>query len=108
MTDASPPTDAVTFDGAVVAAVTTHMNGDHPDDTLLICRHLGGRPTASAATMVGFDGDGGDYVATVDGTQVPVRIPWSAPVVERADVRREVVVLYNRACEAAGIEPRPH
>lgn len=102
------PADAVTFDDAVVAAVTGHMNDDHPDDTLLICRHLGGRPAATAARMVGFDGQGGDYVATVDGAEVAVRIPWSAPVAERADVRREVVVLYDRACEAAGIEPRPH
>ena len=107
MTDRAD-SDRVTFDDAVVAAVTNHMNGDHPEDTLLICRHLGGEPAATTARMVGFDGDGGDYVATVDGTDVAVRIPWSEPVVERSDVRREVVVLYERACEAAGVEPRPH
>lgn len=106
MTD--QPAGTVTFDDAIVAAVTGHMNGDHPDDTLLICRHLGGHPSATEARMVGFDGEAGDYVVTVDGEERPVRIPWSAPVVERIDVRREVVVLYERACEAAGIEPRPH
>lgn len=102
------PAAPVTFEEAIVAAVTGHMNGDHPEDTLLICRHLGGHPSATDARMVGFDGEGGDYVVTVDGRDVGVRIPWSVPVVERADVRREVVVLYERACEAAGVEPRPH
>ncbi|MFC7330274.1 DUF2470 domain-containing protein [Marinactinospora rubrisoli] len=78
-------------------AITRHMNEDHAADTLLICRALGGVPAATAARMTGLDATGGDFAATVAGTEVPVRIPWSAPLTERAQVRREVVRMYQEA-----------
>ncbi|WP_460860715.1 DUF2470 domain-containing protein [Nocardiopsis coralliicola] len=84
------------------------MNDDHAADTLVICRGLGGVPEATAARMTGLDGDGGDYAATVGGTEVPVRVPWSGPLTERAEIRREVVRLYRDACTRLGIEPHTH
>ena len=96
------------FDDATVAGVTGHMNADHGADTLLICRTAGGRPTATAATMVGLDGHGGDYVVTIDGVEESLRIAWSRPLTERAEIRAEVVRLYDEACAELGIEPRPH
>ncbi|WP_049567658.1 DUF2470 domain-containing protein [Nocardiopsis sp. SBT366] len=94
------------FTPEVVTAVTAHMNGDHPEDTLLICRALGGRPDATAARMTGLDGEGGDYAVTVDGTEEDVRIPWAAPLTERAQIRVEVVRMYQEACAALGVTPR--
>ncbi|MDD6791207.1 MAG: DUF2470 domain-containing protein, partial [Thermobifida fusca] len=86
--------------------VTQHMNDDHPDDTLLIVRAFGGYPEATAARMTGLDGTAGEYSATVDGREVAVRIPWSQPLTERAQIRTEVVRLYREACARLGVAPR--
>ncbi|MBB6172475.1 putative heme iron utilization protein [Nocardiopsis mwathae] len=98
-----PPTP---FSPEVVQAVTKHMNDDHAADSLLICQALGGRPAATAARMTGLDGYGADFAAVVDGTEVEVRIPWSRPLSERAEIRREVVRMYQDACEMLGVPPR--
>ena len=98
------------FDDDVVAAVLRHMNGDHVDDNLLIARAFSPEPDLVAATMAGFDGDGGDWVAeAADSESVEVRIPWpGGPITERAAVRRAVVALYDEACRRLGTEPRDH
>jgi hypothetical protein len=98
----------VTFPESVVAAVLAHMNDDHTHDSLLIVRAFA-RPDAVDATMTGFDGGGGVWSATTaDGTE-EVRVAWpAAPIAERAEVRREIVALYDAACERLGVEARPH
>lgn len=100
---------AHTFDEAVVAAILRHMNSDHTDDSLLIVRAFG-RPDALGATMTGLDGDGGDWDVTgADGDTTPLRVSWPAgSITERAEVRREVVALYDAACAVLGTTPRPH
>lgn len=97
------------FDDAVVAAVLHHMNDDHTDDNLLIARAFGDAD-AAASRMTGFDGDGGDWEYTgPDGAPRALRVPWPAGrITERPEVRREIVALYDDACERLGIEPRPH
>ncbi|MFC4337330.1 DUF2470 domain-containing protein [Salininema proteolyticum] len=90
------------FTDDVIAAVCRHMNADHPEDTLVMVRGLGGRPEATAARMTGFDGDGGDYLAEVGGSEVPVRIPWERPLTERAEVRPEVVRIYRESLAKLG------
>ncbi|WP_432968635.1 DUF2470 domain-containing protein [Dactylosporangium sp. CA-233914] len=95
------------FTAEVIVAVSRHMNADHPADSLLICRALGGRPDATAATMTGMDGDGIDFAAVVDGREVPVRVPFSRPLTERAEVRPEVVRMYRESCAALGVPARP-
>lgn len=94
------------FGPDVIAAITRHMNDDHPDDNLLIVRGLGGQHAAASARMSGLDGLGADFVAEVDGGEAAVRIPWSRELTERREVRVEVVRMYNDACAALGIEPR--
>lgn len=110
------------------------MNVDHADDNLLIARafgdhgatrarmvHLDDRaghwvyavtdvdaaPDADASMLVGGDpfADGDD---PADAAETPLRVEWSGAVTERAEIRREIVVLYDRACAELGIEPRPH
>lgn len=86
------------IDQDVIDAVTKHMNEDHTDDSLTIVRAFA-TPEAAAATMVGLDNDGGDWVATLaDGSQRDVRLDWPIEINERRDIRLAVVELYNEAC----------
>ncbi|APH46871.1 hypothetical protein BMW26_16605 [Microbacterium sp. 1.5R] len=103
-----------TFDADVVSAILRHMNGDHTDDNLLITRAFapaGGSQSdeITDAVMTDLDGDGGVWKVTRSGEASEIRIPWpSGPITERPAVRREVVALYDLACEKLGVEPRPH
>lgn len=98
----------MTFSPDVVTAVCAHMNDDHTEDSLRIVQAFA-HPNASAALMSGLDGDAGEWTATVDGGDVQVRVPWIAgQITERAEIRREVVVLYEQACAKLGVEPANH
>ena len=96
-----------TFSPEIVAAVLHHMNDDHNDDSLLIARAFGA-PDATAATMTSLDESGGTWSVTEGEAQRDLTVPWSTTISERAEIRREVVVLYDAACERLGITPRPH
>lgn len=99
------PTEA--FPPEVIRAVCAHMNDDHVEDSLLIVRSLGGCPDAVAASMSGLDTVAAHFTAVVDGADREVRVPWSAPITERAQIRVEVVRLYHDACAMLGVDPRP-
>lgn len=90
----------------VIEAIAKHMNDDHPDDNVLICRGLGKVDGTTAATMTGMDPDGITFEAATAQGSVTVQIPFGQPIVERADVRHEVVRMYGEACEILDIEPR--
>lgn len=98
------------FEAAVVEAVLGHMNGDHQDDNLLICRAFAAEPDAiTAAEMIGFDGDAGVWRIFRDADEEELPVAWpGGPISERSEVRREVVALYDLACERLGVQPRPH
>ena len=96
-----------TFDADVVAAVLTHMNEDHPHDSLLISRAFGDL-RAESAVMTGLDGSVGKWSYTIGGTAHELAVPWSKQITERPEIRREVVRLYDAACAKLGVEPRPH
>jgi hypothetical protein len=98
-----------TFDADALAGVLGHMNADHTGDNLLIVRAFVD-PAAVGATMVGFDGDGGDWSVTSTAEETrEVRVAWpGGPITERREVRREIVALYDEACRRLGVEPRPH
>ena len=81
MTDAPSP-----FSPEVVAAIARHMNEDHAEDNVVICRGLGGRPGTTAATMTGMTHAGLVFSAIVDGAATEVVIPWAEPITERAQV----------------------
>lgn len=98
------------FDPAVVAAVLGHMNDDHTDDNILIARAFGERTDVAQARMTAFDGEHGEWlVTTEDGASAIVRVPWPGGAIsERAEVRREIVALYDASCARLGVQPRPH
>lgn len=98
------------FDEAIVAAVLHHMNDDHRDDSLLIARAFAQEGDAvTDAVMVGLDGDAGIWSISRGGESEQLRVPWpGGSISERPEVRREVVALYDLACERLGVAPRPH
>lgn len=84
------------------------MNDDHLDDNLLIARAFGAQD-ATASTMTTLDHRGGTWsYTTTDGAEHELTVPWTVEISERPEIRREVVKLYDVACERLGIEPRPH
>ncbi|MGO3147519.1 MAG: biliverdin-producing heme oxygenase [Leucobacter sp.] len=94
------------FDDAVIAAVTGHMNGDHPEDSLLIAKAFG-YPDASASTMVGLDAKAGVWNVTDAAGDHVLRVNWpSGEIAERPEIRREVVKLYQAACKTLGVPAR--
>ena len=97
------------FDESTRAGVLAHMNADHRDDNVLISRAFG-VPSAQAATMTGFDGDGGEWaVVDAGGSESTLRVPWpGGAITQRPEVRREIVALYDEACHRLGVAPRPH
>jgi len=99
------------FDADVTDAILGHMNGDHSDDNLLIARAFASASDVpiTASVMTDLDGDGGVWQITRAGIPEELRVPWpGGPIDERPAVRREVVALYDAACEKLGLEPRPH
>ncbi|MBX3091711.1 MAG: DUF2470 domain-containing protein, partial [Cryobacterium sp.] len=82
------------FETAVVDAVLAHMNGDHADDNLLIARAFGDAD-AESATMIGLDENAGLWSYAIGSEHHELSVPWSAPIAERREIRREVVVLYD-------------
>jgi Protein of unknown function (DUF2470) len=98
------------FDEAVQMAVLGHMNVDHADDNLLIVRAFGQEADVVDAGMLSFDGAGGQWRAVgSDGAEFIVDVSWpGGAITERAEVRREIVALYDESCRRLGVEPRPH
>jgi hypothetical protein len=95
------------FEQPVIDAVLHHMNSDHPDDNELIVRAFGA-PDATAVVMTTLDQLGGTWTFQSEGSTGELTVPWSAEIGERAEIRREIVVLYDKACEILGVTPRPH
>jgi Protein of unknown function (DUF2470) len=83
------------------------MNGPHTDDNQLIARAFGS-PDAVDATMTTLDDVGGTWMYFVDGVEAEVTVPWSMPISERIEIRREIVVVYENACGRLGLTPRTH
>ena len=96
-----------TFAPETVDAVLAHMNSDHNDDNLLIARAFGD-PDATAATMTTLDEHGGTWQYASGSGEAELTVPWSTTIAERPEIRREIVTVYDAACEKLGITPRPH
>jgi predicted regulator of Ras-like GTPase activity (Roadblock/LC7/MglB family) len=98
------------FDDAARGGVLRHMNGDHAEDNLLIAQAFGPAVEIVAASMAGFDGDGGRWIARLaDGTATEIAVAWpSGPITERSEVRREIIALYDEACQRLGVQARHH
>ncbi len=87
---ASDPAGVAAIEAAA-ANIMAHCNQDHPDALTAIAGSPGDW------RMVGVDTDGCDLAAG----ETVIRIAWSSPAVDGADVRRELVTLAQTAREAA-------
>lgn len=87
------------FGSEVVTAVVSHMNSDHAEDSVVICKVFGGRPDITEAAMVGLDGFGADFDVNGPGGPERVRVAWSRAISERAEIREEVARLFHEADE---------
>ena len=83
------------------------MNNDHLDDNLLIARAFG-ESQATSSVMKSLDGSGGTWAYSGPAGEHELTVPWSTEISERAEIRREIVVLYDAACARLGITPRAH
>src|SRR5690348_10141627 len=98
----------MSFSPDIVDAVLAHMNDDHRDDNMLIVRAFAARDIESAV-MSDLDHRGGTWRYRSEGEEHELHVPWaSGEISERPEIRREIVVLYDAACEQLGVEPRPH
>jgi hypothetical protein len=98
----SDPSDAgFTVTAEIAQAVMRHMNDDHAADNALICAHFGGFDDVVRATLSGVDDHGAVFDVTRSTGSDAVRVPWSAPLTDRASIRREFVAMHA----AAGGQP---
>jgi hypothetical protein len=95
------------FEESTVSAVLSHMNNDHPDDNVLIVQAFG-PADATAVVMTTLDHLGGTWTFESAGATGELTLPWSTEISERAEIRREIVALYDAACEKLDVAPRPH
>lgn len=94
------------FDPTIVAGVTGHMNGDHPEDNLLIARAFGA-PEAVDSEMIGVEESAGVWRISEAAGARDLRVAWpGGRITERPQIRREVVRLYQDACAKLGVAPR--
>ena len=64
--------------------------------------------TEERAAMTSLDHRGGTWRYELGGNTVVLTVPWTTEIGERAEIRREIVVLYDAVCARLGITPRPH
>lgn len=79
------------------AGIIGHMNADHAEAQILYCRHLAGRPEATAATMSAVDRYGFEMVAEAPGGRAAVRLGFPAPCTTPDEVRRAMVAMVAEA-----------
>jgi hypothetical protein len=88
------------------------MNSDHNGDNLLIVRAFADAvadpATIDSSTMVTLDEHGGSWSYTIGEERYEITIPWSGTITERAEIRREIVVLHTEANRRLGLEPAAH
>ena len=81
--------------------IIQHMNEDHEDAMIIICKEMSRAKDTSEATMTGIDRYGMEMSAmTKDGPR-PIRIAFNAEVSDAEGARKEIVKLVNIARKMA-------
>ena len=84
------------------AAIVAHMNADHADALVLMCRHQGARPDTTEATMSAVDRYGFEVVASGPGGRSAVRLGFPRPLASPEEVRAAMVAMVREA-RGAGV-----
>jgi putative heme iron utilization protein len=79
------------FSAAVSDRICKHMNKDHADAVLTYVRVYGQQNQATAATMDAIDAEGMDLTAQVNGSTVPVRVPFDHPLADAKEAHHVLV-----------------
>lgn len=91
---------------AVSDRICKHMNKDHGDAVLTYAQVYGQQQAATAATLEAIDAHGMDITAQVDGTAVPVRVPFATPLAD-AKAAHQVLVEMLKDLPQAASQPAP-
>ena len=94
---------AGTFPAETATAIIQQLNEEHAAEALLVAQTQGEQAQASAAVTTAVDWTGITFAVTTEGQTQPVRVPWPAPIVQRADIRRQLLELYHEACRLRGV-----
>ncbi len=81
----------------VAAGIVGHMNDDHADALVLVCRHQGGRPDTVQATMTGVDRYGFELTASSPAGAGRLRLGFPRPVTTSEEVRSALVAMVRQA-----------
>jgi putative heme iron utilization protein len=84
------------------AGIIEHMNADHADAQVLICRHFAGLADTQSATMSAVDRYGFDMVAVSDAHRTAVRLAFPDECTTSDAVRRAMVAMVAEARAASG------
>ncbi len=91
---------------AAAAGIIEHMNADHAEAQILLCRHLAGRPDTTEAVMSNVDRYGFEMIAVSPAGRAAVRLGFPDECRTGEQVRRAMVALVADARAAAAPAPR--
>lgn len=86
-----------TITGTVSDRICKHMNDDHADAVLTYAQVFGNTQAATAAKMDSIDLEGMSLTAQVDGTAVPVRVPFEKPLENAKEAHHVLVDMLKQA-----------
>jgi putative heme iron utilization protein len=81
---------------AVSDRICKHMNDDHADAVLTYAQVYGEQTSATAAKMESIDLQGMNLTAQVEGSPVPVRIPFERPLKDAKDAHVVLVEMLKQ------------
>ncbi len=86
------------------AGIISHMNADHAEAQVLLCRHLAGRPETTEASMSAVDRYGFELIAVSPAGRAAVRLGFPEPCTTSEEVRAAMVAMVTDA-RARGVAP---
>ena len=87
---------------AAAPGIVAHMNDDHAEALVLVCRHQGARSDTTGATMSAVDRYGFEVVASGPTGRESVRIGFPRPLASSEEVRAAMVAMVREA-RGAGV-----
>jgi hypothetical protein len=79
------------------AGIIAHMNADHAEAQVLLCRHLAGRPETTEASMSSVDRYGFELIAVAPAGRAAVRLGFPEPCTTPDEVRAAMVAMVTDA-----------
>jgi putative heme iron utilization protein len=90
---------------AAAAGIIEHMNEDHADAQVLLCRHLADRPDTTEAVMSSVDRYGFEMTAVSPAGRAALRLGFSEECTTGEQVRQAMVAMVADARAAARRAP---